>query len=58
MPKDNCDSRIHLMLVTHEKSLGFLLNLRVGFVIQILSGSTHVIKFQRDRQTHGLTLQS
>jgi len=34
MPKDNCDSRVHLMLVAHADSLGFLSNLRVGFVIQ------------------------
>jgi len=26
MPKDNCDSRIHLMLVAHADSLGFLFN--------------------------------
>jgi len=29
MPKDNCDSMVHLMLVAHADSLGFLLNPRV-----------------------------
>jgi len=32
MPKDNCDNRVHLMLVSHADSLGFLLNPRVAFV--------------------------
>jgi len=31
MPKDNYDSRVHLMLVIHADSLGFLLNPRVAF---------------------------
>jgi len=48
MTKDNCDSKVHLMLVAHADSLEFLLNPRVAFVVQILLGSTHVIKFQRD----------
>ena len=30
MPKDNCDSRVHLMLVFHANSLGFLSNPRVA----------------------------
>ena len=29
MPKDNCDSRVHLMLVYHANSLGFISNPRV-----------------------------
>jgi len=33
MLEDNCDSRLHLMLVAHEDSLGFLLNPRVTFVV-------------------------
>jgi len=33
MPKDNCDSMVHLMLVTHADSLGLLLNPRVAFVV-------------------------
>ena len=33
MPKDNCDSRVHLMIVTHANSLGFILNPRMDFVI-------------------------
>jgi len=55
-PKENCDGRVHLMLVAHADSLGFFLNPRVAFVVQILLGSTHVIKFQRDRQILGITL--
>ena len=30
MPKDNCDCRVHLMLVSHANSLGLLSNLRVA----------------------------
>ena len=52
MPKDNYDSRVHLMLVAHVDSLGFLLNPMVAFA----SGSTRVIKFQWDQWTHGITL--
>ena len=48
MPKDNCDIRVHLMLVAHVDSLGFLLNLRVAFVVKILLGLAHAIKFQWD----------
>ena len=33
MPKDDCDSKVHLMLVAHADSLGFLLNPRVAFAI-------------------------
>jgi len=33
MPKDNCDSGVHLMLIAHANSLGFLSNPRVAFVI-------------------------
>jgi len=33
MPKDNFDSRVHLMLVAHADPLGFLLNPRVAFVV-------------------------
>ena len=52
MPKDNCDSRVHFMLVAYADFLGFLLNPMVAFA----SGSARVIKFQRDQQTHGITL--
>ena len=30
MPKDNCDSRVQLMLVAHVDSLGFLLESKGG----------------------------
>jgi len=55
MPEANCDSRVHLMLVAHADSLGFLLNPIVAFA----SGSARVIKFQWDQQTqwhHSMTL--
>ena len=56
MHKDNCDNRVHLMLVAHVDSLGFLSNPRAAFTVYILSRSAHVIEFQWDQQTLAITL--
>ena len=56
MPKANCDSRVHLMLVAHAKLLRIPFESKGSLHYMMLSGSPHVIEFQWDQQIHDIAL--
>jgi len=51
MPKDNYDSKVHLMLVAHAKLLRIPFESKGSLRYMKFLGSAHVIEFQWDRQT-------
>ena len=58
MPKDNCDSRVHLMLVSHADSFGIPFESKGSFIINsfVISPCHQVSAGSIDPWHHSMTL--